>query len=114
MAPFSHAFSIAIVFHSCLDKVLIDGRQNCKAGIEACIEKHLVRLDLVGTTIAVSQCSRPPKLTYFNTLRQKVLPGSFDGSTVKVSASTAHDQQRHPLEPWNAIHYLYPSFDLCL
>ena len=54
MLLLSHTFGVAVVLHSCLHKVLIDGRQNCKAGIEACVEEHLVGLDLEGTAIAVS------------------------------------------------------------
>lgn len=60
MIPSSHALGVAIVFHSGLHKVLIDGGQNGKVGIEACIEKHLVRLNLEGTAFTVSQCNRPP------------------------------------------------------
>lgn len=51
----SHALGVATVLHSYLDKILIYGRQDCKTGIKAGIEKHLVRLDLEGTTTAVSR-----------------------------------------------------------
>lgn len=51
----SHALGVATVLHSYFDKVLVYGRQDCKAGIKACIEKHLVRLDLEGTVTAVSR-----------------------------------------------------------
>lgn len=54
MLALSHTFGVAVVLHSCLHKVLIDGRQNGRAGIEACVEEHLMSLDLEGAAIAVS------------------------------------------------------------
>lgn len=48
MLPASHALGVAIVLHSCLHEILIDGRQNCNGGVEACVEEHLVYLDLEG------------------------------------------------------------------
>ena len=65
----SHALGVSIVLHSCLHKVFIDGRQDGARGVEACIEKHLVRLDLKGTEITVSQYNWQSKITYFNALR---------------------------------------------
>lgn len=50
----SHALGISIELHSCLHKILIDGRQNCQRGIEICIEEHLMRLNLEGTAVLVS------------------------------------------------------------
>lgn len=66
----SHALGVPVVLHSCLYKVLVDGRQHCHSRIEICIEEHLLRLDLQGTKFTVSQRkTRPPEYTYFSTLR---------------------------------------------
>ena len=65
----SHALGVPIVLHSCLQKVLIDGRQNCYSEIEARIKEHLVRLDLEGTAVTVSLGNSPGQSTYFIALR---------------------------------------------
>ena len=52
----SHAFCVSMVFHSCLQEILVDSPQHCDSGIEVCIEKHPMRLDLKRTALVVSQC----------------------------------------------------------
>ena len=52
----SHALCVSIVFHGCLQEILIDSRQHCGSGIEVCIDKHLMRLDFKRTALIVSQC----------------------------------------------------------
>ena len=41
-----HALYVAIILHGCFDEILVNGREDCGWGVEVCVEKHFMRLDL--------------------------------------------------------------------
>lgn len=92
----SHALGVAIVLHSCLHEILIDGRQNGNGGIEACVEEHLVCLDLEGTALIVSQCRLPSQENILQRFTVKGLARDFrslDGQAIRQHCKAL--AQRH-------------------